>query len=153
MLATLALTPKAAWWAVWSSAVASLDPKLILVMGHTKCGAIAGATATYLANKGAEGKAMKSAGSALEGLLVGLSGVAKQAEEELGPVADQDELVSLSVRVNVFSSIDFLLKYSPSLKGACEERKLGNPGWNLTTWKQSSGVPRTLAQASGIAPL
>ena len=59
---------------------------------------------------------MKSAGSALEGLLVGLSGVAKQAEEELGPGADQDELVSLSVRVNVFSSIDFLLKYSPSLK-------------------------------------
>jgi carbonic anhydrase len=93
-----------------------LGSKLILVMGHTKCGAIAGATATYLANKGAEGKAMKSAGSALEGLLVGLSGVAKQAEEELGPGADQDELVSLSVRVNVFSSIDFLLKYSPSLK-------------------------------------
>ena len=37
-----------------------LGSKLILVMGHTKCGAIAGATATYLANKGAEGKAMKS---------------------------------------------------------------------------------------------
>ena len=68
-----------------------LGSKLILVMGHTKCGAIAGATATYLASK--EGKASKSAGSALEGLLVGLSGVAKQAEEELGVGADQDQLV------------------------------------------------------------
>ena len=91
-----------------------LGSKLILVMGHTKCGAIAGATATYLASK--EGKASKSAGSALEGLLVGLSGVAKQAEEELGVGADQDQLVSHSVRVNVFSSIEFLLKYSPSLR-------------------------------------
>ena len=91
-----------------------LGSKLILVMGHTKCGAIAGATATYLARK--DGKGSKSAGSALEGLLVGLSDVAQQAEEELGAGADENELVSHSVRVNVFSSIDFLLKYSPTLK-------------------------------------
>eukprot|EP00435_Cladocopium_sp_Y103_P023887 s1528_g5.t2 len=91
-----------------------LGSKLILVMGHTKCGAIAGATATYLASK--KGMASKTAGSALEGLLVGLSGVAKEAEEELGPGADEDQLVSHTVRVNVLSSIEFLLKYSPSLR-------------------------------------
>ena len=52
-----------------------LGSKLIMVMGHTQCGAIAGATKTYLANE--EGKA-KSPGSALEGLLIGLSDVAEQ---------------------------------------------------------------------------
>ena len=54
-----------------------LGSKLIMVMGHTQCGAIAGATKTSLANK--EGKGSKSAGSALEGLLIGLSDVAEQA--------------------------------------------------------------------------
>ena len=91
-----------------------LGSKLILVMGHTKCGAIAGATSTYLARK--DGKDSKSAGSALEGLLVGLSGVAQQAEEELGAGADEKELVSHCVRVNVFKSIEFLLKHSPCLR-------------------------------------
>ena len=54
-----------------------LGSKLILVMGHTQCGAIAGATKTYLASK--DGKAPKSAGSALEGLLLDLSEVAEKA--------------------------------------------------------------------------
>ena len=45
-----------------------LGSKLILVLGHTKCGAIAGATQTYLASK--EGGAARNAGSALEGLLI-----------------------------------------------------------------------------------
>ena len=54
-----------------------LGSKLIMVMGHTQCGAIAGATKTYLANK--DGKGSKSADSALEGLLMGLSDVAEQA--------------------------------------------------------------------------
>jgi len=98
-----------------------LGSKLILVMGHTKCGAIAGATATYLASKKGTSK---SAGSALEGLLVGLSGVAKEAEEELGPGADEDQLVSHTVRVNVFSSMEFLLKYSPSLRELVKSGKV-----------------------------
>eukprot|EP00434_Breviolum_minutum_P031138 symbB.v1.2.027537.t1/scaffold2832.1/size107060/6 len=91
-----------------------LGSKLILVMGHTKCGAIAGAAQTYLASK--DGKASKSAGSALEGLLMGLSGVAEQAADDLGPGVEVEQLVSHSVKVNVFTSIEFLLKYSPSLR-------------------------------------
>ena len=55
-----------------------LGSRLILVLGHTKCGAIAGATQTFQA--GGE----KAPGSALEGLLQGLSVVAKEASEELG---------------------------------------------------------------------
>ena len=106
-----------------------LGSKLILVLGHTQCGAIAGATNTYLASK--DGGASKSAGSALEGLLVGLSRVAHQAEEELGVGAEAHRLISHAVKVNVFTSIDFLLKYSEPLRPACEERQPGDPGWRL----------------------
>ena len=91
-----------------------LGSKLILVLGHTQCGAVAGATKTYLASK--EGGASKSAGCALEGLLIGLSRVAQQAEDELGVGADTDRLISHAVKVNVFTSMDFLLKYSQPLR-------------------------------------
>jgi len=91
-----------------------LGSKLILVMGHTKCGAIAGAAQTYLASK--EGKGSQSAGSALEGLLIGLSRVAEQASNDLGPGVETEHLVSHTVKVNVFTSVEFLLKYSPSLR-------------------------------------
>ena len=123
MQATLALMLKAAWLEAWNSAVANWDPswfcgklgsKLILVLGHTQCGAIAGATKTYLTSKG--GNSTKNAGCALEGLLIGLSRVAEQAEEELGVGARLDHLVAHSVKVNVFHSIDFLLKFSEPLR-------------------------------------
>ena len=91
-----------------------LGSKLILVLGHTQCGAIAGATKTYLTSKG--GNSTKNAGCALEGLLIGLSRVAEQAEEELGVGARLDHLVAHSVKVNVFHSIDFLLKFSEPLR-------------------------------------
>ena len=91
-----------------------LGSKLILVLGHTQCGAIAGATKTHLASK--EGDASKNAGCALEGLLMGLSRVAKQAEKELGVGAETDKLIAHAVKVNVFTSIDFLLKYSEPLR-------------------------------------
>eukprot|EP00435_Cladocopium_sp_Y103_P053767 s1833_g17.t1 len=91
-----------------------LGSKLIMVMGHTQCGAIAGATKTYLANK--EGKGSKSAGSALEGLLMGLSDVAEQACDDLGPGVEEGKLIAHAVRVNVFRSIEFLLNYSEPLR-------------------------------------
>ena len=58
-----------------------LGSKLILVLGHTQCGAIAGATKTYLGSK--DGPTSKNVGCALEGLLIGLSRVAQQAEAGL----------------------------------------------------------------------
>ncbi|CAJ1409793.1 unnamed protein product [Effrenium voratum] len=87
-----------------------LGSRLILVLGHTKCGAIAGATQTFQA--GGE----KAPGSALEGLLQGLSVVAKEASEELGPGALQEELAAHATKVNVFSSMNFLLKYSEPIR-------------------------------------
>ena len=90
-----------------------LGSKLILVLGHTQCGAIAGATQTHLASKAGGSKA---AGSALEGLLQGLSKVAAQAEEELGVGMDQKQLISHTIKTNVFTSMEFLLKYSQPLR-------------------------------------
>ena len=90
-----------------------LGSKLILVLGHTQCGAIAGATQTHLASKAGGSKA---AGSALEGLLQGLSKVAAQAEEELGVGMDQKQLISHTIKTNVFTSMEFLLKYSQLLR-------------------------------------
>ncbi|CAJ1370429.1 unnamed protein product [Effrenium voratum] len=91
-----------------------LGSKLILVLGHTQCGAIAGATQTHLASKAGGGS--KAAGSALEGLLQGLSKVAAQAEEELGVGMDQKQLISHTIKTNVFTSMEFLLKYSQPLR-------------------------------------
>ena len=51
-------------------------------------------------------------GSALEGLLMDLTKVAKKASDELGPGVDADALANHAVKVNVFHSMDFLLQYS-----------------------------------------
>ena len=77
-----------------------LGSKLIMVMGHTQCGAIAGAAKTYLANK--DSKDTKSAGSALEGLLMGLADVAEQA----GQLCTRCHQFSLSPRLGILSSMN-----------------------------------------------
>ena len=134
-----------------------LGSKLILVLGHTECGAIAGATKTYLAST--DGGASKSAGSALEGLLVGLSRVAHQAEEELGVGAETDKLISHSVKVNVFTSIEFLLKYSEPLRQLVKSGNLEIQGgvYHLATGRvefmgRSPRQAQLLASDSSLPP-
>ena len=87
-----------------------LGARMVLVLGHTNCGAIAGATATHQA------AANNAPGCALEGLLQGLTCVAKQASDELGPSASQEKLVAHAVKVNVLHSMNFLLKFSEPLR-------------------------------------
>jgi len=99
-----------------------LGSKLILVLGHTKCGAIAGATQTFQA--GGE----KAPGSALEGLLQSLAAVAKDASEELGPGADLEALTAKATKVNVFSSMNFLLKYSEPIRELVRKGELDIQG-------------------------
>lgn len=99
-----------------------LGSKLILVLGHTQCGAIAGATATHQAG------ASNAPGCALEGLLQGLAVVAKDASEQLGPGASQQELVAHAVKVNVFHSMDFLLKFSEPLRELVRKGELDIQG-------------------------
>ena len=74
-------------------ATGKLGSRLILVLGHTNCGAIAGATKTYL-----EAKAPQKAGSALQGLLQDLGAVAEQAAQEAGPGASADEVTARAVK-------------------------------------------------------
>ncbi|CAE7220863.1 mtcA2 [Symbiodinium sp. CCMP2592] len=95
----------------------ALGTKLILVLGHTKCGAINGATKDYMANKG---KSRDQAPNALGALLQGLNDVAKKAEEELGGSPKEEEIAVHAVKVNVFNSMDFLVKNSPVLKSKVE---------------------------------
>ena len=87
-----------------------LGAQLVLVLGHTQCGAVAGATKTYQSGES------KAPGSALEGLLQGLAGVAQQASEDLGPGAQEAKLIAHAVKVNVFHSMNFLLKFSEPLR-------------------------------------
>mmetsp|Transcript_36373 Transcript_36373/g.78454 ORF Transcript_36373/g.78454 Transcript_36373/m.78454 type:complete len:246 (-) Transcript_36373:336-1073(-) len=93
--------------------VAALQSKMVLVLGHTACGAIKGATATYLqAKSGNKPQVTK----ALDALLVGLSDVAKKASEELGEGATEAQIVDRTIKLNVFHTIDFLLQYSPLVR-------------------------------------
>eukprot|EP00913_Durusdinium_trenchii_P017966 g16884.t1 len=98
--------------------VSKLKTRLILVLGHTECGAIAGAAQTFMQNNtSAPGEsALSVGGSALEGLLLELTHVAQNAAEELGPGVELQQLAQHAVKVNVFHSIDFLLRYSNTLR-------------------------------------
>eukprot|EP00439_Symbiodinium_sp_Y106_P009236 s3133_g1.t1 len=102
-------------------ATGALGSKLILVLGHTKCGAIYGATKGYFDAKLGPGK---SSGSALEGLLHDLGSVAEMAAGELGPSAEYEKVAAHAVKVNVFHTINFLLKYSKSLRQQVQSGKL-----------------------------
>ena len=64
-----------------------LGAQLILVLGHTKCGAIYGATNAYLEAKNSE---VSSVNSALEGLLLDLAPVAEKALADMGSNSDLD---------------------------------------------------------------
>ena len=67
----------------------------ILVLGHTACGAIKGATKTYLASKSGKAPAVSKA---LDALLHGLSVVAESAEKELGAKATEEQIADLAVK-------------------------------------------------------
>lgn len=91
----------------------ALKTKMVLVLGHTACGAIKGATSTYLQSK--SGKKTQVT-KALDALLVGLSDVAKKASQELGPDATEQQVVDRTIKLNVFHTIDCLLQYSPLIR-------------------------------------
>ena len=107
-----------------------LGTRLVLVLGHTQCGAVAGATRSYLSSS-----TPQAPGTALEGLLQGLAGVAKQASEQLGPAADEAKVVAHAVKVNIFHSMNFLLKFSEPLRQLVIKGELEIQGgiYNLET--------------------
>jgi len=113
-----------------------LGSRLVMVLGHTKCGAIVGATQTYLAMKDAKGE-KGAPGSALEGLLADLAGVAEKAATELGRRATVDQIAAHAVKVNVFQTMEFLLKFSQPLRDAVTSGKVDLQGgiYDLETGK------------------
>ena len=113
-----------------------LGSRLVMVLGHTKCGAIVGATQTYLAMKDAKGE-KGSPGSALEGLLVDLAGVAEKAATELGKGATVEQIAAHAVKVNVFQTMEFLLKFSQPLRDAVTSGRVDLQGgiYDLETGK------------------
>eukprot|EP00438_Fugacium_kawagutii_P010824 Skav230392 [mRNA] locus=scaffold62:418271:421387:- [translate_table: standard] len=123
--------------------VGKLGSRLILVMGHTSCGAINGATKTYLADKTSATRAEPSC--ALEGLLFGLTKVARDASEELGPKATEEQLAAHAVKVNVFHSMNFLLKFSQPIRDLVAKGELEIQGVQLGVG--SSAVFGTITSA------
>jgi carbonic anhydrase len=91
--------------------VGNLHTNLVLVVGHTNCGAILGATKTALANAGPE-----QTKSTLNTLLTDLGPVALQAKAELDEGASIEKIAAHAVKVNVFHTIEKLLTYSGPLR-------------------------------------
>lgn len=92
--------------------IGALNTKLIVILGHTNCGAVKGATSQYLKNKGST---PSEPTNALGALLMGLSDVAGQAEKELsasGSKPSEKEISDAAVKVNVFKSMDYLVDNS-----------------------------------------
>ena len=99
---------------------------IVVVLGHTKCGAITGAVKNYLSKKGQKGNGKADSGkkTSLQLLLDGLCDVVEVAEKELGEGATMDALITRAVRVNVAHTVDFLLKYSQPIRELVKQGKL-----------------------------
>mmetsp|Transcript_27058 Transcript_27058/g.43354 ORF Transcript_27058/g.43354 Transcript_27058/m.43354 type:complete len:299 (-) Transcript_27058:155-1051(-) len=134
--------------------VAILETKMILVLGHTGCGAIMGATKLFLersAQKYIEATCQKDAQettdqstegseseqksrSTLLGLLDALVPVAEQACVELEG-GSTEEIAAHAVKVNVWRTINFLLSYSLIIreKVASGEVELQGAVYNMSS--------------------
>eukprot|EP00419_Tripos_fusus_P031635 CAMPEP_0172777582 /NCGR_PEP_ID=MMETSP1074-20121228/201468_1 /TAXON_ID=2916 /ORGANISM="Ceratium fusus, Strain PA161109" /LENGTH=368 /DNA_ID=CAMNT_0013614503 /DNA_START=134 /DNA_END=1236 /DNA_ORIENTATION=+ len=91
--------------------MAHLKTKLLVVLGHTKCGALNGA----LASIPAADAPPKANASVLEQYLVALTPAAKQARAEL-PRAPDAEVAELAIRINVKNTMRSILEISKSLR-------------------------------------
>ena len=107
--------------------------------------------------------------SALDGLLHELTVVAEQAFYDMGPSASQEDVAAQAVRINIFHTIDFLLKFSKSIRERVQSGQLEIQGglYHMDTGvvefmgrspKQASllsckmALPPSLAPRSGLSP-
>jgi len=102
--------------------IGPLGAKLVLVIGHTKCGAIGGATQTMLSRKKEAGSGGQPPASktSLDKVLASLGPVAEQAQLELPPGASAEEIAAHAVTVNVFAGMEKLLIYSEPIRKKVE---------------------------------
>jgi len=98
--------------------IGHLRTPLVLVMGHTRCGAIAGAT--QMACKPCldpdEESTASSRQTMLESLLTSLEAPVKEAAQMLPQSASLNEIAALAVKCNVFHTMRSLLEYSDLLR-------------------------------------
>jgi len=90
--------------------IGHLQTKLILVLGHTKCGALKGAVATL----GAGGASPKK--SMLENYLHALTPVADRAKRQLPAGSSDDQVAAHAIKVNVLHTIERIYEESPTLR-------------------------------------
>jgi len=103
-------------------AVGCLGTRLVLVLGHTKCGAIAGATKVAMSKTAAQASPqLKRNNSMLDTMLCGLTPVALKAQKALPANATTDEIAAYAVRLNIYHTLDLLLVHSKALR-----EKVGN---------------------------
>jgi len=109
----------------------NLQTQLLVVMGHTKCGAINGAVASIPAADAAE---PKLDASVLENYLVALTPAAKQAKAEL-PSAPDGEVVERAIRINVQNTMSKILEVSGPLREMVQAGKIKVEGaiYDITT--------------------
>ncbi|CAE8589891.1 unnamed protein product [Polarella glacialis] len=146
--------------------VLNLETKMILVLGHTGCGAIMGATKLFMertAFKYIELTRQKDAQeseqppqpcgcksrSTLLGLLDALVPVAEQACVELGG-GSTEEIAAHAVKVNVWRTINFLLSYSLVIR---EKVASGEVELQGAVYDMSSGAVEFLGKSPKQAQL
>lgn len=118
--------------------VGHLGTSLVIVLGHTSCGAIVGATKTLLEIRATRQEQVTR--SNLQKLLRGLTTVVEKAEKELqdlGREQNFENLAAQAVRSNIFHTMHKLLEYSAELRNQVRLGKVQVHGalYDLTTGK------------------
>ncbi|CAE8644955.1 unnamed protein product [Polarella glacialis] len=131
--------------------VLNLETKMILVLGHTGCGAIMAATKLFMVSKSEQPPQPGSckSRSTLLGLLDALVPVAEQACVELGG-GSTEEIAAHAVKVNVWRTINFLLSYSLIIR---EKVASGEVELQGAIYDMSSGAVEFLGQSPKQAQL
>jgi len=109
----------------------ALNTRLIFVLGHTACGALKGATAAYLS------QGEKKANHALDVLLNELGTVVSEAQSQCGKKATADEIANKAIRLNVFHTMNFMLKHCEAIREKVRSGHLEIQGgiYDLSTGK------------------
>mmetsp|Transcript_2541 Transcript_2541/g.6427 ORF Transcript_2541/g.6427 Transcript_2541/m.6427 type:complete len:765 (-) Transcript_2541:194-2488(-) len=102
--------------------IAALKAKLLVVLGHTKCGAVTEAVKATRAKMSPD-EAPGSIGT----LLVELDEAAQEAVLKL-PEAEQAEQIALATRINVFTCIRRFIENSDIIKGAVKNMEIAIHG-------------------------
>ncbi|CAE7419091.1 mtcA2, partial [Symbiodinium pilosum] len=93
-----------------------LQTRLILVLGHTQCDAIARAAEAHRSPGSAPAGKSERGKAASEALVEGIATSVSAAISELGPTASTEDIVGRATTWNVFHTIQCLLQYSAPVR-------------------------------------